>query len=122
MDKLVLENMQFYAYHGVYAAEKKIGQWYRVDMEISADFSKAAAEDDLNAAIDYEKVYKACSAVMDTPSKLIEHVAMRLLRAMFATFEAAQHIRLKLSKPEPPLQGFITSASIEMSRSRGEVH
>lgn len=122
MDKLVLQNMKFYAYHGVYAEETNIGQWYWIDIEISADFSKAADQDILNAAIDYERVYNTCSAVMDTPSKLIENVAIRLLRALFTTFEQAQHIRIKLSKPEPPLQGFIDSAAIEMSRTREEVY
>ena len=122
MDKLLLENMQFYAYHGVYPAETTIGQWYRVDLEICSDFSKAALADDLSVAIDYELVYKTCKTVMDTPSKLIEHVAWKILQALFSTFESAQHIKLKLTKPEPPLQGFMAAACIEMSRRREEAH
>ena len=41
-DKILLENMMFYGYHGVYEYEREQGQRFYVDVELHLDFSAAA--------------------------------------------------------------------------------
>ncbi|HRB19555.1 MAG TPA: dihydroneopterin aldolase [Chitinophagales bacterium] len=48
-----LEGMEFYAHHGVYAEERKIGGRYVVDVWVQTDASLAEKEDDLNGTINY---------------------------------------------------------------------
>lgn len=40
--KISLNAMRFYAYHGVLPQEKKVGNWFSVDLELSVDLSRAA--------------------------------------------------------------------------------
>lgn len=70
-----LNDMQFYAYHGVYAIEKKIGQWYSINIEVQ--FSKntiSLLEDSLN----YEKLYSIVKLQMQQPHELLETLAQRI--------------------------------------------
>ena len=44
-DYIRLNDMRFYAYHGVFPEEKKLGQRFEIDLEISCDLSKAGQND-----------------------------------------------------------------------------
>ena len=39
MDKIKIKGIQFHGYHGVYSAEREIGQKYEVDLELNFDLS-----------------------------------------------------------------------------------
>ena len=55
--KLVFKNMAFYGYHGVFSAEKEVGQRIEVDIELHGDFDAAARADDVELGINYVDVY-----------------------------------------------------------------
>ena len=46
MNTICLNNIEVYAYHGVFEVEQKVGQWYTVNLEIDVDFSEAAINDE----------------------------------------------------------------------------
>ena len=56
MDKITIKGIRFHGYHGIHSAERKIGQKYEVDLEISLDLSTAGKNDDLTKTIDYAKI------------------------------------------------------------------
>ena len=58
MSKIIFNNLEFYAFHGVIPAEQKIGSRYLVDIEIKTDLSKASETDNLKDTIDYSLIYK----------------------------------------------------------------
>ncbi|MBQ5859916.1 MAG: dihydroneopterin aldolase, partial [Selenomonadales bacterium] len=58
MDKILLRNLMFYGYHGVYEAERELGQKFYLDIELAADLEKAGYSDDLMDTIDYTAVYR----------------------------------------------------------------
>ena len=78
MSTICLNNIEIYAYHGVFEVEQKVGQWYTVNLEIDVDFSEAALNDDLNGTIDYAQLNNIIREEMAINSKLIEHVANRI--------------------------------------------
>ena len=47
MDKIILSNLGFYAYHGVLEAEKVLGQKFFIDAELFLDTKEAGRTDDL---------------------------------------------------------------------------
>ena len=47
MGKVAIEGMQFYAHHGYYHEEQKLGGHYNVDVYVDMDLSKAAKSDEL---------------------------------------------------------------------------
>ena len=52
-DKLLIEDVRFYAHHGVTPAEQTVGAWFAVDVELAVDLAPAAASDDLRTTVDY---------------------------------------------------------------------
>ena len=58
MGKVALEGIEFFAYHGYYEEQRKIGNKYEVNIEITSDLSEAAKSDSLSGTINYEILYK----------------------------------------------------------------
>ena len=40
MDKIFVNKMEFYGYHGVFPEETKLGQRFKVDLTVEADLAK----------------------------------------------------------------------------------
>lgn len=110
--------MEFYAYHGYYPEEQLTGGRYRVDVVLTTDFSGAATGDDLAGTIDYEDVYRITGAVMQQPSKLIEHVAQRILDQILEQCLAAEQVTVRVSKLNPPVKGLVDRVYVELTAER----
>ena len=65
-DRIILNEMNFFAYHGVYPDEKKNGQNFIVDLELYTDLSTAGKSDNLKHTIDYSNVYEIIKQIMET--------------------------------------------------------
>lgn len=54
----MLKGLVFHGYHGVLEEERRLGQKFVVDIEASADLSRAGATDDLQDTVNYAAVYQ----------------------------------------------------------------
>jgi dihydroneopterin aldolase len=118
MGKILLEEIEFYAYHGVYSEEQKIGGKYLIDIELEVNLDAPSKTDDLEDTIDYSLVYHVLKEEMDVPSRLIEHVAGRILEALFQKFEGLDHVKIKLTKVKPPIEAQVKSVSVVLEERR----
>lgn len=118
MGLIVLENMEFYAYHGCFEQERIIGNHFLVTLQMKTDTSKAELTDSLEDTLNYNEVYLIVKKEMATPSKLLEHVAARILDVLFSSFDVFIEITVKVSKLNPPIEGKIESVSVQLSRKR----
>jgi dihydroneopterin aldolase len=112
MGEILLENMKFHAFHGVLPEEQIVGNSYSVTIKIVFDFSRAAKNDDLNATINYAEIYGLVKEEMRQKSKLIEHVAQRILDKIVQTFPQIESSEVRLSKHHPPLSGEVEKATV----------
>ena len=115
MTKILLEGMAFYAHHGCFGEERKIGTRFEVECTLEYDAKEAAKNDDLNAAIDYQHVCQVIKKEMEIPSALLEHVARRIIRALHEKFPQLERAEVKISKIQPPLGGNIRKVSVVMT-------
>lgn len=111
--EILIEGMEFYAYHGFYAEENKIGARYTVDLRLTVP-DASGSTDLLSTTVNYEQVYALVSREMARPSKLIEHVATRIINALQASFPAITHTDLTLYKYNPPLGGKLNRVGIHL--------
>ena len=117
MGWIEIENMEFYAYHGHFKEEQQVGNRFLINIKIKTNLSAAANSDNLNDALDYQKVYRLIQKEMKTKSFLIENIGKRILDALETEFRGqAETIVLKLSKMNPPLGGKVEKVSIVMER------
>ena len=90
--KITLEGMEFFAHHGFYKEEQKIGNKFAVDIMIVTDLSDAAEHDALEETINYETLYKIIRHVMNEPTKLLEHLGKRIIDTVFNEFQQVSAI------------------------------
>jgi dihydroneopterin aldolase len=112
---LAIENIECYAYHGCLPEENIIGGRFSVDVILEADFIKAVDTDDLTYAADYVMIDHIVRKEMSVPSKLIEHVAGRILKKLSAAFQLSENITVTVKKYNPPVTGGIGAAVFRIS-------
>jgi 7,8-dihydroneopterin aldolase/epimerase/oxygenase len=116
MGKIVLENMEFYAFHGCYEAEQIVGNKFLATLEIEADLTKAAETDQLKDALNYQKAYEVVKEEMKKRSNLLEHLAQRILNALYMSFPEIQKATIKVTKLYPPIGGQMKGVTVEMNK------
>ncbi|MDO4191039.1 MAG: dihydroneopterin aldolase [Bacteroidales bacterium] len=112
--KISLNGMRFYAYHGFYEVEQKVGGWYSVDVTAEPTIKEAGKDDELSQTINYEIIYNTVKTEMSKKSKLIEHVALRTLHALEQTLPTATALTVRIHKLNPPLGGEVKEAVVEI--------
>ncbi len=115
--QIQLQEMNFYAYHGVLAQERKVGNHFVVDLKITVPVEAALTRDRLADTVNYATIYEVVKKEMEQPSNLLEHVAGRMLSALKETFPQLSAVELKLAKLNPPFGGDVHSASVILSES-----
>ncbi|MBU3837960.1 dihydroneopterin aldolase [Bacteroides caecigallinarum] len=100
---IVLNEMKFYSFHGVLPQENTVGAVYRVSLNLETDFSEAAATDNLEGTINYAEVHEAVKEEMSIPVKLLEHLAYRISKRLFADFPTIKSIEITIFKENPPM-------------------
>ena len=116
MGLIEIEGMHFYAWHGHFEVEQAVGNEFIVDVSIETNCSAAAASDNLDDALNYQAVYNLIKIEMNKTSKLLEHVASRILDSLHKEFPDIEKARIKISKINPPMGGQIEKASVTLAR------
>jgi dihydroneopterin aldolase len=116
MGQLLLENMDFYAFHGHFSEEQKIGGRFRVDLEIQTSLIRASETDKLEDTIDYSRVFEVVKNEMEIPSQLMEHLAIRIIRAVYSVSDQITSVTAKVSKLNPAIGGQMEKFSVVITR------
>lgn len=119
MDKIYVNGMEFYGYHGVFSEETTLGQRFLVDLTVTVDLKMAGETDELNYTVDYGGLYHVCREVVEgKPFKLVEAVAEKISAAVLTGFPVVTEVNVKVVKPNPPIPGHYKSVAVEITRSR----
>jgi len=100
-----LEGLEFFAYHGFYDEEQKVGNKYSLDITIHTDFDTAAKSDRLRGTVNYEELYRIAVEVMSERSRLLEHIAWRLIERVREQYPHVEKVHVAVSKFNPPIGG-----------------
>ena len=119
-DRILLNGMAFYGYHGATAREREQGQPFVVDVEMELDLSEPGRSDDLRDTVDYSAVYRVAKDVVEGQARnLLESVADGLARRLLADFPL-DAVTVRVAKPHAPIRGaLLESAAVEVRRRRG---
>lgn len=118
MGNIKLKNIRTFSFHGCLEEEGKIGSDYSVDLEIKTDLRKSAISDNLHDTVDYVLLNRIVIEEMAIRSKLLEHVAHRIIARIFKEIPAVSRIALSVSKINPPIGGDVEAVTIEMEEYR----
>lgn len=108
--------MEFYSFHGHFKEERIVGNKFIVDLTIETDMKIPAESDNLKDAVNYQRVYELVKQQMEMKSHLLEHIAGRILDAVYSEMEGIKKATVKVSKMNPPMGGKIGSVSVVITR------
>ena len=64
-DRIILDHMEFYAYHGRNPEERILGQPFVVDLEVYLDLDMAGKSDDIKETVSYADLYRLVKEEME---------------------------------------------------------
>lgn len=112
--KIIIEDLKIYAYHGALPEETLIGTYYLLNVEVQADLWNAVVSDALQDTINYAEINELIHEEMKVPSKLMEHVAGRILKKIKDTFPQITSVKIRITKTSPPMTGEMKGVSVEI--------
>ncbi|MBC2125883.1 dihydroneopterin aldolase [Listeria innocua] len=122
MDKIYLNELAFYGYHGVLQEETKLGQTFRVSLILGLSTKKAGQSDSVDDTVSYADVYETVKGIVEgTPFKLIEALAEKIASEVLTNYPLLEEITVKLIKPNPPIPGHYDSVAVEIKRKRSDL-
>src|SRR4051794_33765147 len=100
VDRIRLNDMVFYGYHGVLPEERALGQRFVVSVEMRLDLRAAGQADDLDKTVNYSAVYGIVrDIVTGPPSQLLEAVVERIAADVLRQHPAVQSVMVSIKKP-----------------------
>lgn len=109
-----LRNVCFHAFHGVMPQESRVGADFLLNLRVGYPLQRAMESDDVADTLDYAQLYDLAAREMKQPSRLLEHVAGRIVRAITETFPEVTSIDLQLTKRNPPMGADCDGAGVEI--------
>jgi len=117
-DKLFLEDVRFWAQHGLSREERSVGAWFSVDAELAVDLRSATVSDDVAATVDYGLVMQRIVEIgTKNRVNLLERLAGLMSEALLREFPASE-VRVRVRKLTPPLGGLVGVPGVEIIRKR----
>jgi 7,8-dihydroneopterin aldolase/epimerase/oxygenase len=119
MERIILEDLAFYAFHGVLDEEARLGQRFHVDLTVWADLAKAVESDRYDDTICYAALVKTIEGVVTgNRFNLIERLAGAIADAVLEFDARIDTVELRIHKPGAPLPLSTGRVSIALKRSR----
>lgn len=122
MDRIFLRGMRFMACHGVLPHEQEVSQPFEVDVELGLSLRTAGESDDLDDTVNYAKVYRTVSSIMNGASKqLIESLAEEIAEDLLWQFSPLRWVRVTVHKPTAPIDGIFSDVGVMILRRRKDL-
>ena len=119
MDKIIIDGLELFAYHGVNEDEKRDGQRFLIDAELLVDITRPCQTDRVEDTVSYSAVAKTIRRVFTAQSyDLLERAAEVTAGAVLEEHPAVRSLTLTLKKPEAPMKAKFQWVGVTIQRGR----
>lgn len=113
---IFVKKLRIEARHGVMPQERTVGNTFELDIELRCSPAHEALEADrLDGTIDYAEIVGIATAEMAIPSKLLEHAAERIRRALLRRWPHISGGTVRLTKLTPPVAAQMAGAGVALT-------
>ncbi|HSS04727.1 MAG TPA: dihydroneopterin aldolase [Solirubrobacterales bacterium] len=115
-----LRGISIYTHHGVSDAEQEIGQRLEFDISFDVPDCDAVLTDRIEDTVDYSEVCDIVAlAATERSYRTLERLAQVVGQRLIERY-SCESVRVRASKPEPPLMLAIQEVGVEVTLERGE--
>lgn len=123
MDKIIIKELEIFAYHGVFPEEKRQGQTFVVTAELFLDLRDAGMTDELDKTVNYADVCQDIERVMtDEKYNLIEAVAENIAGVILLKYDIIKQVHIVISKPQAPIDMTFDTVCVDIIRKKHTVY
>ena len=118
-DQVFVRGLALHAYHGVMQHEAKVGQSFKLDIDLDIDLTTASRTDKLVHTVGYDQVVEAASrAFCARRYRLVEAAAGAVADAVLERFPQVATVRVTVHKPHAPIAATFEDVGVSILRSR----
>lgn len=118
LDQISLTGIRGFGRHGLFPAERELGQTFIADIVLGLELEHAAESDELTATVDYGQLAERIYAVITgDPYRLIETLCMRMVNLCWE-YSLVQWVSVTVHKPEAPIAVTFDDVAVTIERSR----
>jgi dihydroneopterin aldolase len=113
-----LNNVIFWAYHGLYKEEKITGNEFEVNLRVDYTPPIPHTFQSINDTINYVALFKLVQHRMEKHTPLLESIAVDIANEIFTHFTMAQKVVISKKKLNSPIADFKGSVSVSFELDR----
>jgi dihydroneopterin aldolase len=118
-DQVFVRGLALHAYHGVMQHEGKVGQTFKLDLELDLDLTEATRTDKLVHTVGYDQVVDVASrAFCARRYRLVEAAAGAVADAVLERFPQVESVRITIHKPHAPIAATFDDVGVAIVRTR----
>ncbi len=118
-DAIFVSGLALHAYHGVMQHEAKVGQTFKLDLELDLDLADASRTDKLKDTVSYDTVVKTASeAFCARRYRLVEAAAGAVAAALLERCPQVRSARITVHKPHAPIAATFDDVGVTITRTR----
>lgn len=110
-----LNDLRFFARHGVFDGEPLAGSEFEVQLQVSYD-EKDIRFNDLNNVLDYVELYDIVKKRMAMPTPLVEEIAESIIRKIRHEYSFVKEVSISIFKLQPPIENFQGKVGVTLQK------
>lgn len=111
---MFIDGLRLFARHGVGEQERQVGADFEVSLRVHYNIMEAAQTDDVAKTVSYAELHTIIVEQMAVESKLLEHVAARIVNEVHRRYPGVTGVDLKIVKLNPPMGADCKGAGVEL--------
>lgn len=117
--EIAIIGLEVFGRHGVFEAEKELGQRFVVDLEVDLDSAPATVSDALADTVDYAALADAVAEIVaGEPFTLLERLAQVIAERVLEE-SLASGVTVTVHKPHVALRHTVAESRVRVRRRRG---
>ena len=111
-----MKNCAFFARHGVFEEEERLGQRFYVDAELEVESGVGLEADSMESTVDYGAAFIEIERIITGKRRfLIEALALDVARALCERFKLITQATITVRKPNAPVPGVLDHVEVTVS-------
>jgi dihydroneopterin aldolase len=110
-----LRGLRFFAEHGMYAEERKVGNQFEIDLTVSYRVRKHVITS-MEETVNYVEIYRIVEEEFAGHKHLLETCAMQICDKLHELFPEIKRVDISIKKMNPPITNFTGSVGVSFSK------
>ena len=111
-----LKCLRFFAHHGLYAEEAKVGNEFEVDVSIAYKAAETIVSS-IEQTINYAEVFRIVKDEFSQRKDLLETCAMQIADRLQKQFPQIESLTISIKKLNAPIANFVGSVGVAFTKA-----